>query len=146
MTDLQPSSGGGRPADLDRLRLWLEARYAEILREIRSYPAPIPACDQHYNHLLARRRGFALVLQRLDRAHSADADPAAALDGLIGLLRAAVSLSDVEALALADLFRPRRRRHENPRRSAALACFCRRGRASLPRRPRARRREEGGER
>ena len=100
MTDLQPSSSGGRPADL--ARLWIEARYAEIVGEIRSYPAPIPACDQHYNHLLARRRGFALALRHLEQAGAADADPAAALDGLIDFLRDAVSLSEGEVRALAD--------------------------------------------
>jgi hypothetical protein len=99
MTDLQSSSSG---PDLALLRLWLESRYAETVQEIRGYPAPIPACDQHYNHLLARRRGYAQALRSLDQASPADADPAAALGGLIDFLRTAVSLSDSEARALAD--------------------------------------------
>ena len=97
MTDLQPSS---RAPEL--LRLWLEARYAETVREIRGYPAPIPACDQHYNHLLACRRGYAQALRRLDRPLAAEADLSVALDGLIDFLRDAVSLSDGEARALCD--------------------------------------------
>ena len=99
MTERWPSSNG---PDFDRLREWLEARYAETVGEIRGYPAPIPACDQHYNHLLARRRGYAEALRALDRARSVEADPAAAFSGLIDILRESVSLSDNEARALAD--------------------------------------------
>ncbi len=99
MTDLQPSS---RAPNLARLRPWLEARYAETVSEIRSYPAPIPACDQHYNHLLARRRGYALALRHLEGTPSADADPEAAVERMIDFLRDAVSLSDAEVRALAD--------------------------------------------
>ena len=99
MTERRTSSSG---PDLDRLRAWLEARYAETVGEIRGYPAPIPACDQHYNHLLARRRGYAEALRALDQAGSVEADPAAALGGLIDFLRESVSLSDNDARALAD--------------------------------------------
>ncbi len=91
MTDLQPSSSD---PDFDRLRLWLEARYTETAQEIRGYPAPIPACDQHYNHLLALRRGYAQALRALDRVRSAGADSADALGELIDILRQTVSLSD----------------------------------------------------
>ncbi len=99
MTERWTSSSG---PDLDRLRAWLEARYAETVQEIRGYPAPIPACDQHYNHLLARRRGYAHALRALDRTRSLGADPAAALGELIDILRDSVSFSDTEARALAD--------------------------------------------
>ncbi|MDJ0943370.1 MAG: hypothetical protein QNJ30_07890 [Kiloniellales bacterium] len=106
MTDLQPASRGDRPAkqqasapEIAGLRQRLEARYAETVREIRSYPAPIPACDQHYNHLLETRHGCAQALRALDQPGAAEAD---ALDGLISFLRDAVSLSDREARALAD--------------------------------------------
>ena len=109
MTELRPSSSGQRPAardpdapELDRLRLWLEARYAETVGEIRGYPAPIPACDQHYNHLLARRRGYAEALRRLDQPPGSGVDPAAAVEGLIDFLRGAVSFTDSETRALSD--------------------------------------------
>ncbi len=91
MTDLQPSSSD---PDFDRLRLWLEARYTETAQEIRGYPAPIPACDQHYNHLLALRRGYTQALRALDRVRSAGADSADALGELIDILRQTVPLSD----------------------------------------------------
>ncbi len=91
MTDLQPSSSD---PDFDRLRLWLEARYTETVQEIRGYPAPIPACDQHYNHLLALRRGYTQALRALDRVRSAGAESADALGELIDILRQTVPLSD----------------------------------------------------
>ena len=99
MTDLRPSSSD---PDFNRLRLWLEARYAEIVQEIRGYPAPIPACDQHYNHLLARRRGYGRALRALDQAQAAQSDPQAAFDTLIDSLRQSVPLSDGEFCALTD--------------------------------------------
>ena len=99
MSDPQTSA---RALDVTRLRSWLEARYAETVGEIRSYPAPIPACDQHYNHLLARRRGYAQALRRLDEAGPEISDPAATFDRLIDFLRDAVSLSEMEIRALAD--------------------------------------------
>ncbi len=99
MTDLQPSSSD---PDFERLRLWLEARYTETVQEIRGYPAPIPACDQHYNHLLALRRGYAQALRALDKARSAGAESTYALGELIDNLRQTVPLSDNEARALGD--------------------------------------------
>ena len=79
MTDRADSSdrGGRSGADLERLRRRLEARRAEIAREIRGYPPPIPACDQHYNHLLEQRREVAAALRRLDALHQADVLPEA---------------------------------------------------------------------
>lgn len=38
------------------LKARLDARRAEVAAEIRSYPPPIPACDQQYNHLLKQRK------------------------------------------------------------------------------------------
>lgn len=44
----------------------LKERREEIIREIRSFPSPIPACDVHYNSLLEERRSITDELQRID--------------------------------------------------------------------------------
>lgn len=43
-----------RPAEQSEIAA-LEAERDRILEEIRAYPPPIPACDEHFNHLLERR-------------------------------------------------------------------------------------------
>ena len=43
----------------------LEQERARINREIRDYPAPIPACDEQFNHLLEERTRVAVELGRL---------------------------------------------------------------------------------
>jgi hypothetical protein len=40
----------------------------DVGEEIRSYPAPIPACDAQFNHLLELRRLLPEELERLDAA------------------------------------------------------------------------------
>ena len=45
----------------------LKERREEIVREIRSFPAPIPACDVHYNSLLEERRRINDELEKLDK-------------------------------------------------------------------------------
>ena len=42
-----------------------------VAAEIRAYPAPIPACDAHYNHLLEQRRLLSAELARLDAVRAA---------------------------------------------------------------------------
>lgn len=42
--------------DWDTLRRRLQSLMHEVDEEIRSYPAPIPACDSQFNHLLELRR------------------------------------------------------------------------------------------
>lgn len=54
----------------------LEARRAALNEEIATYPAPIPACDAQFNHLLEQRARLNAELNRLDTAMS-DASPAA---------------------------------------------------------------------
>lgn len=41
-----------------------------VAADIRAYPAPIPACDAHYNHLLEQRRMLSAELTRLDAART----------------------------------------------------------------------------
>ena len=55
-------------SDWDALRARLERTQAIVAAEIRAYPAPIPACDAQYNHLLARRAALSEALARLDAA------------------------------------------------------------------------------
>ncbi len=59
----------------------LRARLAQlketVAAEIRAYPAPIPACDAQYNHLLERRAALAEARARLDAARQSGADTVA---------------------------------------------------------------------
>ncbi len=59
------SDWGGLRARLTQLR---EA----VAAEIRAYPAPIPACDAQYSHLLERRTALAAALASLGAARDGD--------------------------------------------------------------------------
>jgi hypothetical protein len=50
------------------LRTHLENERRRIHQEIRSYPRPIPACDQQFNYLLEERSKIYLELTRLHEA------------------------------------------------------------------------------
>jgi hypothetical protein len=50
----------------ERIRAYLESEKAKIYREIRDYPRPVPACDQHFNHLLEKRERISRELERMD--------------------------------------------------------------------------------
>ena len=88
MMDRADSAGEGdrSGADLERLRQRLEAWRAEIAREICGYPPPIPACDQHYNHLLEQRREVTAALRRLEALRQADVFPEAERRALADLI------------------------------------------------------------
>ncbi len=47
-----------------------------VAAEIGAYPAPVPACDAQYNHLLERRAALAGARARLDAAREAGAGTA----------------------------------------------------------------------
>ncbi len=55
-------------SDWDALRRRLTRLQEAVAAEIGAYPAPIPACDAQYNHLLARRAALSEALARLDAA------------------------------------------------------------------------------
>jgi hypothetical protein len=50
----------------DRIRAVLDAERQRIVAEIRSYPTPIPRCDQQFNHLIDKRERLFQELARLD--------------------------------------------------------------------------------
>ncbi len=54
--------------DWDALRARLERMQEAVAAEIRTYPAPIPACDAQFDHLLERREALSEALARLDAA------------------------------------------------------------------------------
>ena len=56
-TDASHSPGESELADRLRqqIRVTLEEKRDRIQQEIWNYPAPIPACDEQYNHLLEQR-------------------------------------------------------------------------------------------
>ena len=63
-----------------RLRSRLRALAQHIGEEIRAYPAPIPACDAQFNHLLELRR---LLPEELARLDAAACDPAASVEAFL---------------------------------------------------------------
>jgi hypothetical protein len=58
----------------------LLALMREVAEEIRTYPAPIPACDAQFNHLLDLHRMLPPELARLEAAAR---DPAASVEAFI---------------------------------------------------------------
>ncbi len=60
-------------SDWDALRARLVQLQEAVAAEIRAYPAPIPACDAQYNHLLERRAALAEARARLDAARKSGA-------------------------------------------------------------------------
>jgi hypothetical protein len=70
----------------DRIKAVLESERRQLLEEIRTYPTPIPRCDQQFNHLIERRELLVAELSRLDAAAgsgAATADGGASLDAFI---------------------------------------------------------------
>ena len=57
------------PADstLKILADYLKAKRKSIIKEIRAYPSPIPACDAQFNYLLEQRTKLFHELERLHR-------------------------------------------------------------------------------
>jgi hypothetical protein len=60
-------------SDWEALRARLTQLREAVAAEIRAYPAPIPACDAQYNHLLERRAALAKALASLDAARASGA-------------------------------------------------------------------------
>ncbi len=63
-------------SDWDALRARLAQLQEMVAAELRAYPAPIPACDAPYNHLLARRAALAEARARLDATRQGGAGTA----------------------------------------------------------------------
>ncbi len=76
------------------IRRHLEDVSATVAAEIRSYPAPIPACDAQFNHLLEQRRALSRELARLEAARK---DKSSTLEAFV---RASPVLDDAAAQAL----------------------------------------------
>ncbi len=53
-------------SEWDVLQVRLTQLREAVAAEIRTDPAPIPACDAQYNHLLERRTALAAALASLD--------------------------------------------------------------------------------
>ncbi len=63
-------------SDWNALRARLVQLQEAVAAEISAYPAPIPACDAQYNHLLERRAALAEARARLDAARQGGAGTA----------------------------------------------------------------------
>jgi hypothetical protein len=78
-----PAAGAERMAtelDWSAVRRRLLALVQEVAEEIRSYPAPIPACDAQFNRLLELRR---LLPEELARLEAAARNPATTVEAFI---------------------------------------------------------------
>ncbi len=62
-------------ADWDGLRARLARLQEAVAAEIGAYPAPIPACDAQYDHLLERRAALVEARARLAAARGGGAGP-----------------------------------------------------------------------
>ncbi len=62
-------------SEWDVLQVRLTQLREAVAAEIRAYPAPIPACDAQYNHLLERRTALAAALASLDATREGDTTP-----------------------------------------------------------------------
>jgi chorismate mutase len=91
-----PLDEPGRRSVVARAREVLELAKARIRDEIECYPSPIPACDEHFNHLLAERGWVSRALARL-RAAEGSASPAECLRVLEELLDSPPIRDEVEA-------------------------------------------------
>jgi hypothetical protein len=60
-------------SDWIALRARLVQLQEAVAAELRAYPAPIPACDAQYNHLLERRAALVEARARLDAAREGGA-------------------------------------------------------------------------
>ncbi len=63
-------------SDWNALRVRLVRLQEAVAAEIGAYPAPIPACDAQYNHLLERRAALAEARAHLDAARKGGTAPA----------------------------------------------------------------------
>ncbi len=63
-------------SDWDALRVRLVDLQEAVAAEILAYPAPVPACDAQYDHLLERRVALAAARARLDAARESGAGTA----------------------------------------------------------------------
>jgi hypothetical protein len=70
----------GTEPDWATLRRRLHALIRDVGEDIRTYPAPIAACDAQFNHLLELRR---LLPQELGRLEAAARAPAASVEAFI---------------------------------------------------------------
>ena len=67
--------------DWSGVRHRLQALMREVAEQIRTYPAPIPACDAQFNRLLELRR---LLPEELARLDAAARDPFTSIEDFIG--------------------------------------------------------------
>ena len=83
---------------MDQVRSVLEQTRERIHEEIQGYPSPIPACDEHFNHLLAQRRDVSHAVTRVRAAESSSA--LADFRGLLDELLASDTVGDEVAARL----------------------------------------------
>lgn len=76
--------------DWTAVRCRLQTLAQEVAEEIRTYPAPIPACDAQFNHLLDLRRALPRELERLEAAMR---EPGASIEAFIAASPCSADLS-----------------------------------------------------
>lgn len=98
-------SGADRQMDLVQsawrsIGIQLQSVRARVQDEITTYPAPIPACDAHFNHLLEERARIGDELGRADAAAKAGGASAHALKRIDEFLATSDYLDDAAKQAI----------------------------------------------
>ncbi len=73
-----------------------------VIDEIRHYPAPIPACDVQFNHLMQQRATITRELGRLDAAAKLEMTDAAKVNLLDEFVSSSLCLDDAAKATLHD--------------------------------------------
>jgi hypothetical protein len=115
MSSTESPAASGGDADFvnslwARIRAHLEDERERVYEELRSYPRPIPACDQHFNHLLEKRTGIARELERVDTAVAEGEERSGSLEAVGGFINSSNYLDEGAKESLRSLVRERRTR------------------------------------
>lgn len=82
------------------VRAALQGRREHIAEQIRTYPAPIPACDLQFNTLLEERDRLAEELEQLDVLCGQGAAEGASLSAVEAFVRASAFIDEEAARRL----------------------------------------------
>jgi hypothetical protein len=77
-----------------RIKQQLEKERHRIYDEIRNYPAPIPACDAQFNHLLQERRRISQELLELEQLSSEDLTPEQHIKSIATFITSSIFIND----------------------------------------------------
>jgi hypothetical protein len=83
----------------------LEEQMRRVQDEIRNYPAPIPACDAQFNHLLEERDALSSELARVRGSMREESEPEIARGSIDAFLNDSTCLGDAEKREIRSLIK-----------------------------------------